>query len=267
MRLFALVLVSTLAAVTTATAQVAGGCPVTGSSSVTMISQRGMVIGSVPRTPVRIPYSLVQMHTQVQTLSNGVQITSRQEMREWHDADGRTRTEARIERNGEMELQSASINDPVARENIILYPRAHVAQVTRYPEPHVTASQPRPIDKAFNEAMKAEFQPQPQRTPPHENKTEELGTTVILGECAQGTRWTNIVPAGELGNDGEIRAVQENWFSPRLGIQLRFVLDDPRMGHIENEVTELDLENPDPSVFQPPPDYHVFDLTRDPANP
>jgi len=185
-------------------------------------------------------------------------------MREWHDAEGRTRTEIRAERNGEMQLQNTFISDPVLRENIALYSKAQVAQVTRYPDPTLAGNQQRPVDKAFQEAMKAEYQPQTRRAPQNENKQETLGTSVVLGECAQGNRWTQVVPAGEMGNDGEIRTVSENWFSPRLGIQLRTVVDDPRTGHLVNEVTELHVEAPDPSVFQAPPEYQVFDLTREP---
>jgi hypothetical protein len=265
MRLLAMVFASGSIGVAAASAQVATGtCPVAPASApVGRISQLGTIVGGVAGTPAHVPYSIVRMNTQVQTLSNGVQITTRTEAREWHDAEGRQRMEIRLERDSEMELQNVSISDPVARESIILHPKSQVAQVTRFPER--TNYQMRPVDKAFNDAMKAEYQPQ--RTSQIENKNETLEPTVIAGECAQGTRWTQVIPAGEMGNDGELRTVSESWMSPRLGIQLRFVTDDPRQGHIVSEVTELHLEPPDPSVFQPPPNYQVFDLTRDPARP
>jgi hypothetical protein len=44
-------------------------------------------------------------------------------------------------------------------------------------------------------------------------------------------------------------------------------MDDPRTGHVVDEVTELHLEIPDPAMFEPPHAYRVFDLTRDPAKP
>lgn len=274
MRLFAVLFASGLVGVTAASAQMTSDCSVTPPAAVIPVSQGITVVtdgrfvsslnaAAVPAmNPGRVPYSLVRMNTQVQTLSNGVQITSRTETREWRDAEGRQRMEFRVERNGEMELQNISINDPVLRESIMLHPKAQVAQVTRFPDS--TSYQPRPVDKAFQEAMKPEYQPQ-QVTPSVENKNETLGTTAIAGECAQGTRYTQIIPADAMGNDGELRTVNESWMSPRLGIQLRIVNDDPRTGHMVNEVTELHLEAPDPALFQPPPEYHVFDLTRDPA--
>ena len=272
MRLLTLLFALGLVAATSASAQVTGGCSATPAVPMIPVSQRGVmvtelngrVITGLARSSGQIPYSLVRMNTQVQTLSNGIQITTRSEMREWHDAEGRQRTEVRVERNGEMELQNISINDPVLRENISLHPKAQVAQVMRYPEPNTTAYQQRPVDKAFQEAMKAEWQPS---TSHIESKTETLGTAVIVGECAQGNRWTQVIPAGEMGNDGELRYMNESWMSPRLGIQLRQVNDDPRTGHTVSEVTELHLEDPDPSVFQAPPEYQVFDLTREPAKP
>src|SRR6185437_14014629 len=151
MRLLVLLFTFELVGATTGIAQITGGCSSAGTPPITMISQRGMVVGSVPRTPVRIPYSLVRMNTQVQTLGNGVQITTRSEVREWHDADGRTRTEIRAERNGEMQLQNIFISNPVLRENIALYSKAQVAQVTHLPAPGDIAFQQRPVDKAFQE--------------------------------------------------------------------------------------------------------------------
>jgi hypothetical protein len=203
------------------------------------------------------------MRTQIQTLSNGSQITTRTETREWQDVQGRRRTELRREHNGEMEFQSGSIFDPALRQTIALHPRAKVAEVTRFfvgsPVPQ------RPVDQEFNKAMQAEYQARSSSR--IELKNERLEPSVILGECAEGNRNSQTIPSGEAGNDVEIRSVSESWWSPRLGIQLRSTTDDPRIGHVVDEVTELHLEAPDASVFQPPPDYQVFDLTREPAKP
>lgn len=269
MRLLAVLFLVGMTGLRPASAQLTAGSCSAAAPTVSRIAQPGVIVGGKSRTS-SIPYSLVRMNTQVQTLSNGVQITTRTETREWRDAEGRRRIEIRTERNGEMELQNVSISDPVARENIILHPKVQVAQVDRYSEPKAAAAyagayQPRPVDKAFQEAMRAEYQPP--RVSHIENKNEPLEPTLIAGECGQGTRWTQTIPTGEIGNDGELRVTSENWWSPRLGVQLRWVMNDPRTGHIVNEVTELHLEAPDPSLFQPPPEYKVFDLTREPVQP
>jgi hypothetical protein len=199
----------------------------------------------------------------VQTLGNGTQVTTRTESHEWRDAQGRQRSEIWVQRNGETQLQNVSIFDPVLRRTISLHPRVQVADVNRLPEP--TMRQPRAVDEAYQKAMQPEYQ---QQGVSHaEFKSERLEPTVILGECAEGNRSTQIFPAGEIGNDAEIRVVAENWRSPRLGIQLRTVNDDPRTGRYVEEVTELHLEAPDSALFQVPPEYKVFDLTREPAQP
>lgn len=227
----------------------------------------GPVFQTVPATPPQgfTPYSMVQMQTTVQTLGNGTRLTSRTETRTWHAADGRVRTEVRFGRNGELQLQSVTIYDPAIQQTTVLHERSQVAEVNRFPRP--TNFQQRAVDKEFSAAMQDEYQ-HPNETQSHtEFRNEKLGTATIAGECANGTRNTQIIPAGEQGNDSEMRYVHENWFSPRLGLMLRSIQDDPRNGHTVDEVTELHLEVPDPSLFEPPPGYKVFDLTRDPANP
>lgn len=212
-----------------------------------------------------VAYSLVRRHTQVQTLANGVQVTTRMETREWRDSAGRTRTDNFVERDGQMELQVSNIYDPVAHRTIQLHPIAHVAAINQMMQPMHGPFPQRPVDKAFNEAMQVEYRAQGQSQ--IESKNESLGKSTILGECATGFRNTSTIPAGTIGNDTDIQTSTENWFAPKIGLQLKNVVDDPRMGHMVDEVTELHVGDPDPSMFQPPADYQVFDLTREAAKP
>jgi hypothetical protein len=258
MRLITFLFASIFVGVTFASAQVNGATHLVPVTETGLVSPGGLV-----------PFSLVRVCTAVQTLGNGIQITSRTETHEWQDALGRKRMETSVEQDGEMKLQSVSIWDPVLRRNIFLHSSARVAEVRGFPQPPVpapaTANDPRPVDVEFAKAMQPEYQTRPSS---HiEYKNERLEPTVIAGERAEGYRSTSIIPAGEIGNDAEIRSVSENWTSPRLGISLRSTTDDPRRGRVVDEVTELHLEVPDPSMFQPPPGYQVFDLTRDPAKP
>jgi hypothetical protein len=45
--------------------------------------------------------------------------------------------------------------------------------------------------------------------------------------------------------------------APSLGLVLRSITDDPRMGKTDREAVRVDLSDPDPSIFQPPADYRV----------
>jgi hypothetical protein len=45
--------------------------------------------------------------------------------------------------------------------------------------------------------------------------------------------------------------------SQTLGIELRYITDDPRTGKQTTEVTDIQQTAPDPALFQPPEGYQV----------
>jgi hypothetical protein len=57
----------------------------------------------------------------------------------------------------------------------------------------------------------------------------------------------------------------ENWSSQLLGIQLRYISDDPRTGKSTIEVTDIRQTDPDPALFKAPEGYEVKDTTPTPA--
>jgi hypothetical protein len=87
---------------------------------------------------------------------------------------------------------------------------------------------------------------------------EDLGTDVIQGVEVRGTRITQTIPVGQIGNDRPIVSTTENWMAPSLGgIVLRSVQDSPQTGRQTREVVSLAIGDPDPSLFQPPEGYKV----------
>jgi hypothetical protein len=88
-------------------------------------------------------------------------------------------------------------------------------------------------------------------------KREDLGADTIMGVEVRGSRTTVTTPAGAMGNDQPLVRTDEIWMAPSLGMVLRSVSDDPRMGKTNREVVSLDLNNPDPALFQPPAGYEV----------
>lgn len=88
-------------------------------------------------------------------------------------------------------------------------------------------------------------------------KVDELGMVSIQGVEARGQRISRTISAGEAGNDRTIITVEENWVSPSLDIELRQSIEDPRTGSRTRELVSLALQEPDPSLFQPPPDYKI----------
>jgi hypothetical protein len=86
---------------------------------------------------------------------------------------------------------------------------------------------------------------------------EDLGTDTMLGVEVRGTRTTQTIPAGQIGNDVPLVTVSESWMAPNLGITLRQITDSAQTGKSTREAVSLDLGEPDSSLFQPPEGYEV----------
>ena len=90
-----------------------------------------------------------------------------------------------------------------------------------------------------------------------EANRESLGTQVIEGVAAEGTRVTFTIPAGKIGNERPIVTVNERWYSQELQAVVMSKNSDPRMGETTYRLTNIVRSEPDPSLFQVPADYTV----------
>jgi hypothetical protein len=84
---------------------------------------------------------------------------------------------------------------------------------------------------------------------------EDIGTQIIGGVTATGRRVTVTIPVGAFGNDRELKIVNERWYSPELQALVKSSNSDPRFGVNTYELTNIVRADPDPALFQPPPDY------------
>jgi hypothetical protein len=82
----------------------------------------------------------------------------------------------------------------------------------------------------------------------------------IAGLDAEGTRTTQVIPAGNEGNDRDITVISETWTSPELKIAVRQMTNDPRTGTVTIEITSIDRSEPDPGLFKPPEGYKEMNL-------
>jgi hypothetical protein len=96
-------------------------------------------------------------------------------------------------------------------------------------------------------------------TSPAEPAVEQLGTKVVEGVQAEGTRTTITIPAGQIGNDKPIQIVDEVWRSPELQVIVHSEHNDPRMGSTVYSLQNTSRSDPSPTLFQVPPDYTVKD--------
>ncbi|MGH9715685.1 MAG: hypothetical protein ACRD4R_03005 [Candidatus Acidiferrales bacterium] len=87
--------------------------------------------------------------------------------------------------------------------------------------------------------------------------TTSLGTQTINGVQVQGMRYTHTIPAGQIGNEKPIVITTERWYSPELQMYVLTKTTDPMRGDSVRQLTNIQMGEPDPSLFQVPPDYTV----------
>jgi hypothetical protein len=152
-------------------------------------------------------------------------------------------------------LTTVNVNDPAEKTmtNWSLGPTPykvatinHLRSASRVP----SSERPSPPSVAMQEARQALAR---------ESVRERLGHKTILGCDSVGTRSTRRIPAGEEGNELPLTVINEDWRCGELGISMLSIRDDPRVGKVTIEVTDVSRDEPDPSVFSPPADYVVFD--------
>jgi hypothetical protein len=94
------------------------------------------------------------------------------------------------------------------------------------------------------------------RVAPGDNASvESLPAQMINGALAQGTRTTETIPQGKIGNDRPIKIVNERWTSNELQMLVKSTSSDPRFGDTTYQLTNIVQSSPDPSLFQIPADY------------
>src|SRR5262245_10849471 len=257
------------------------------------LSYRGG-IGSIQNSP----FSGEMVFETIQTLADGNRVIHRSSTIMYRDSQGRTRQET-IHKipgivNGEnRERKTIQIYDPVAGHNYTIDPQSHT--VVKF----VNAARPierRVIGAstgiAFNVGVPGEggtanagasgvSGTTNDRVPPGiamasvtpgppdrrsrfganmEAKREQLGTQLMEGVDADGTRITHTIPAGSVGNERPIEVSTERWFSQELKMEVLVKTFDPRSGESIQRLTNINRSEPDPSLFEVPSDYTVREI-------
>ena len=89
---------------------------------------------------------------------------------------------------------------------------------------------------------------------------DDLGRKTIEGVDVVGSREITTINAGVNGNEKSEPIVKEFWYSPRLGINVITKRFDPRFGVQNFVVSNINQNEPDPKMFQPPADYRVVKM-------
>ena len=190
------------------------------------------------------PYSVVEETEHTQTLSDGTHMVMRNKTRLYRDSYGRTRSESFSIRAGVAEEpRMIVINDPVAGASYTLFVRQRVAK-----------SLASPVGLPNNPTVLYKSGPTADGAHP-KFTSEDLGTQSIEGVLVEGVKNTAVYPEGLMGNDRPIQTVSERWVSKELGLTLLEKESDPRFGETVTRVTSLYRVEPDPALFEVPPDY------------
>jgi hypothetical protein len=209
------------------------------------------------------PYSAEQVTEHVQILADENRIVNTTTTKMYRDSQGRTRTETTLPSfaGGPTPPVLVTISDPVAGVTYMLNSDNKTAQKLTM----------KPFDSAKQKALPP-LPPLPggpgigpvvitaqTGLPKAAAKTEDLGTHDVNGILAAGTRVTETIPAGAIGNELPIETVSERWFSPDLQIMVKSVHTDPRMGQTTETLNNVNRSEPDASLFRVPADYTVVE--------
>jgi hypothetical protein len=86
---------------------------------------------------------------------------------------------------------------------------------------------------------------------------EALGQKTIEDLNVIGTRETETIAPGTLGNDKQLTLTRDFWYSPDLKTNLQVLRSDPREGIITVQLNLDSRSDPDPSTFAVPSGYTV----------
>jgi hypothetical protein len=88
---------------------------------------------------------------------------------------------------------------------------------------------------------------------------EDLGEQVLEGLLVQGTRITDTIPAGAIGNERPIEIVTERWYSKDIDAMVLQRFSDPRFGETIYRLVNVVRGEPSPDLFQVPQGYEIED--------
>ena len=233
-------------------------------------------VGGFGKPVTGAPYSATAVTETTQVLADGNRIVNKMESQVARDGQGRTWRQETMSNIGPLATKApkmAFINDPVAKVSYVLDLNDKTANVVKLPPPGqgpgiATARVLAPniaTSTAADEGVAiqkrvliagggpgVEQRVWVNNDDASQVKTESLGTQVIEGVPATGTRTTRTIPAGEIGNERPLEITSEVWTSPDLQTVVMSKRNDPRMGETVYKLTNIQRAEPDPSLFQVP---------------
>ena len=212
-----------------------------------------------------------------QTLADGSHVTGRQSLIAARDSQGRTYREEipGTPASGRSTPKVVCISDPVAKVNYFLGPD-RVAHKTPMLPLAAQAGAAATISTSGGSArlslqtfatsygggrgavqIGAQSAQPVQQLVPGAIDTKQLGSQVITGLVADGTRTTLTIPAGQVGNQNPLVIVTERWYSQDLEATVLAKQSDPRFGVSSYQLSNVQQIEPPATLFQIPSGYTI----------
>jgi hypothetical protein len=208
------------------------------------------------------PYSADAITETTQVLGDGNRIEQRTTQKLYRDSDGRERREESVLAVGALAQTNMprviTISDPVDNVSYTLDPQQHTARRSTGLGALVNWLTPESV--RYSATTTGPFflrRGAGQAAGGADRVKEDLGSRNIEGVVAQGTRTTETIPAGQIGNQLPIKVVDEVWRSAELQMDVMTMHSDPRTGEVVYKMTNISRANPPRTLFQPPADYTV----------
>ncbi len=226
----------------------------TGAQTMEVIS--GVNVGP---TVTKAPYAAEAVNESVQTLYDGNRIVEKNTTKIYRDSEGRERREEGAP------LSAVFISDPVAKASYTLHPDTKTAEkmALQLDPGNMLTINHAPLEaRTFAGASGRTFAffsaGVLARSPDAPNANDEdLGTRMIEGVEAKGSRTVTTIPAGQIGNDRAIEIVDERWYSPELQVTVLTRHTDPRMGETTYKLVNIQRIEQVRSLFEIPVGYTV----------
>jgi hypothetical protein len=245
------------------------------------------VAGEIPLGPIvkGAPFCADGVTSSSQTLGDGTKLSRTVNARICRDGEGRVRREQTILGLGALAssnepLTIVTIVDPVAGVRYVLVPTKKEASRSPMPGgrggargrsnqsvdiggvPPPPPPPPPPPDGEVHARSGGPGRGSPQSGLP--NAPEALGTKQIEGVNATGTRRTETIPTGTIGNDRPITITDERWESTDLKVLVSSDHHDPRTGDVKYRLTNINRSEPDGVLFTVPSDYTLREMPPPP---
>ncbi len=211
------------------------------------------------------PYTAEAVTEHTQTLADGNRIHHTITSQVARDSQGRIRREESLPGLSDGP-HLIMIDDPIAGVHWTLNPsnktafKMPVKRVVNFANPpgpaHGAVNLTMPTEDAITISVGGAFAIRDGNGASETEKTS-LGTQMIEGVPAQGTKLTHTIAPGEVGNDQPIVITTETWMSPDLKVLVMSKTSDPRMGETSYRLTNILRADPDPALFQVPSDYTI----------